>query len=121
MAVRFGPPRALRIGTVSGAGRDSRSLSRLFSMAEFARLCADAGLRLDVVVWPVVSHWGPDYPYDAWHEQIAAAWAAAGFDVIDLRETIAGTTYEDLRVNSLDAHPNERASELVAERLLPLF
>ena len=121
MAVRFGPPRALRIVTVSGAGRDSRSLSRLFSMAEFARLCGDAGLQLDVVVWPVISHWGADYSYDAWHGRISAAWAAAGIEVIDLRETFAGQTYEDLRANSLDAHPNERASELVAERLLPLF
>ena len=33
----------------------------------------DDGLRLDVVVWPLISHWGPDYPYDGWHERIAAA------------------------------------------------
>ena len=109
-------------GEVDAFHRDpQRFAQQAARIAEFARLCADAGLRLDVVVWPVISHWGPDYPYDAWHDRIAAAWAAAGIDVIDLRETFAGTTYEDLRVNSLDAHPNERASELVAERLLPLF
>lgn len=88
-------------------------------IAEMARLCRDAGLRLDVAVWPLVSHWGPDYPFDAWHDRIAEAWAAAGVEVIDLREALAGTTYEDLRVNALDAHPNERAQRLVAEYLLP--
>jgi lysophospholipase L1-like esterase len=87
-------------------------------IAQLARLCRDAGLRLDVVVWPLVSHWGPDYPYDGWHERIATAWSAAGVSVVDLRSTFAGTTSEDLRVNALDAHPNERAHALVADDLL---
>ena len=85
---------------------------------ELVRLCSDHGARLDVIVFPLLSHWEEPYPYDALHERVAGAWREAGVEVVDLRDAWRGHSRADLRVNALDHHPNERAHRLVAELIL---
>ncbi len=85
---------------------------------ELQRVVTGGGARLDVVVFPLFSHWGDDYPFDAWHERVARAWADLGVEVLDLRAAYAGHDGADLRVGMLDAHPNERAHAVAAEAIL---
>lgn len=86
--------------------------------AELAELCRRASVRLDVVVFPFYSDWGPAYRFDSCHEQIAAAWAKLGVEVIDLRERCRGRTSEELVVNRFDGHPSVLAHEIAAQAVL---
>ncbi len=96
----------------------ARFAAQVERMRALQRICRDANVGLDVVVFPLISHWGPDYPFAAWHDRIEESWSSLGVPVVDLREAWAGQTREQLRVNSLDDHPNEHAHELVANLLL---
>lgn len=82
-----------------------------------ADVCRRGGVRLDVVVLPFFSAWGGEYPFDRCHDAVARAWASAGVDVVDLRAAIRGVDGADLVVGRRDAHPNERAHDLVAREV----
>jgi len=86
--------------------------------AQIARICRAASMRLDVVVFPMFSDWGVPYRYDTVHDKLAAAWAALGVNVIDLREAYRGVPKEQLMVNRFDGHPNARAQEIAAWTIL---
>lgn len=84
---------------------------------EMRRETLAGGVRLDVVVFPMFSQWGPSYRFDACHDTVAAAWRSVGIDVLDLREAYRGIPGEELVVNRLDGHPNERAHAIAAETI----
>ena len=82
-----------------------------------AATCRGSSAGLDVVVFPFVGRWGPDYRFHAAHDALTAAWTALGARVVDLRTTYQGMDAEDLVVGRYDAHPNERAHALAAEAI----
>jgi hypothetical protein len=89
--------------------------------AQFRRLkdvCDAASIRLDVVVFPFFSQWGPKYEFDSCHDRVAEAWKRLGVDVIDLRAAYRGIPSDELVVNRCDGHPNERAHEIAARVIL---
>ncbi len=99
--------------------RDTASWERqAVRLREMAALCRAANARLDVAVFPLLSHWGPDYPFDAWHDRIETTFREAGVAVVDLRAAFRGHAGDELRVSALDAHPNERAHALAADAIL---
>lgn len=79
----------------------------------------DGGGRLSVITWPFLNALGPDYPHTHIHESLAAFWKEEGVAHLDLLEHLGGHAASELVVNSADAHPNERASELAAEVVGP--
>ena len=56
-----------------------------------------------------------DYQYRNLHEKVAAAGAAAGFEVLDLYDVFAASEPSSLRNSDKDPHPNGLAFGLVAE------
>ena len=78
-----------------------------------------AGGRLSVVTWPFLHALGPDYAHAWIHAQLAAFWQDQGVAQLDLLPYLRGHAPAELVVNSADAHPNERASELAAAAIEP--
>ncbi len=91
---------------------------QLERMRAIADICRRARTRLDVVVFPLISHWGPEYPFDDVHEHVGETWSSLGARVVDLRAAFAGKTGAELRVGAFDAHPNEAANALAADAIL---
>ncbi len=100
--------------TYADTGLWSRQRARFSRVAE---LCRRHRVRLDVVLFPAYSHWGPEYPFGAIHEQVAGAFAAEGARVLDLRSAYEGMDGAELRVGLFDAHPNERAHAIAADAI----
>jgi len=93
--------------------------ARLFrTMTE---LCRQNGATLDVAVFPLFSHRGPDYPFDPLHDWVLQSWRGAGAGVLDLRRTFADVPRDELVVGRFDAHPNERAHAMAANAIFDAF
>ncbi len=85
---------------------------------KMAETCARAGVRLDVVVFPMFSMWREPYPLASCHDRVLDAWRRLGIEALDLRASYAGIDGADLVVNRFDAHPNELAHEIAARTIL---
>jgi hypothetical protein len=90
-------------------------------IGELGAFCAEEGIALDVVVFPLFNSWGEGYPFDRAHDHVVTAFEAAGARVLDLRPIYAGLSSEELVVNRFDAHPNERAHGLAADAIVETF
>ncbi len=93
---------------------------QLGTMKQFADHCTYGRARLDVVIFPLFSHWGDDgsqYPYNAVHDKVADAWRALGVDVLDLRDAYRGRSASELVVNRWDSHPGPLAHGIAAEAI----
>ena len=98
---------------------DERIMARhTAQFREMRQTTLAAGVRLDVVVFPMFAEWGPSYRFDPCHESVARAWSSVGVDVLDLREAYRGIPASDLVVNRLDGHPNEKALAIAATTIL---
>ncbi|MFP6765923.1 MAG: SGNH/GDSL hydrolase family protein [Planctomycetaceae bacterium] len=82
------------------------------------RLCVRNGCSFSVVVFPFL-HSSRGDRFDPVRRKITAACRQDGIVAIDLEEAFHGQRAEQLTVNAFDAHPNERAHQLVAEFLAP--
>ena len=74
------------------------------------------GFRVVAVVFPLLYRLD-DYPLRSEQEDVRAAFAAAGIEVVDLLEAFRGHEAEDLWVHPVDPHPNEVAHAIAAERI----
>ncbi len=92
--------------------------SQTLAIRAIAVQCRRAGVRLDVVIFPLFSHWCDAYPFDEWHERAARAWEDTGARTLDLRAAYRGVPADELVVNAYDAHPNERAHAIAADAIL---
>jgi hypothetical protein len=54
------------------------------------------------------------------YDRFVCAAARAGLPVVSVRDALEGHDFASLRVNDLDAHPNELANRLVAAKLAPI-
>lgn len=87
---------------------------RFKTLRDFVRL---NGGQLYVVTFPFLHALGPDYPYRFVHAQLDEAWRELGVPHLDLLEVFKELSPSELTVNRHDAHPNERANQLLAEAL----
>jgi len=76
------------------------------------------GCSFSVAVFPFL-HSSTGDRFDLVRRQITDACRQDGIVAIDLAEAFDGRRAEKLTVNAFDAHPNERAHQLVAEFLAP--
>ncbi|MCB9851865.1 MAG: SGNH/GDSL hydrolase family protein [Phycisphaerales bacterium] len=81
----------------------------------------ERGVRVVVVVFPVL--WGLDsaYPLTEQHGLVAAACVRAGIEHIDLLDVFRGEHADRLWVHPTDQHPNEIAQRRAAEAIFELL
>ncbi|MBP7828894.1 MAG: SGNH/GDSL hydrolase family protein [Kiritimatiellae bacterium] len=77
----------------------------------------DAGGRLVVATQPFFNYAAESYPFRAIHKQLAEFWDGEGVPHLDLLTLLDGHAPRDLIASRFDAHPNETAHRLIAERL----
>lgn len=88
---------------------------RFEEIRDFVR---EHGGQLAVVTYPFFHALGPDYPYISVHRQLQEAWTSLQVPHLDLLSAFEGLPREKLTVNARDAHPNEEANRIAADRLL---
>lgn len=89
-------------------------------LREVQRLCEVNNCRLTVSVFPFLHSTGNDR-FVAIRKQIVDDCRQDRIEAIDLDAAFEGHRDEALTVNAFDAHPNERAHQLVAEFLAPIL
>ncbi len=85
------------------------------------RICQEKGVTLRVVLLPFMRTSGDKLHLDELFATLRKFFEANDTPVVDLAEGIAGLRSEDLVVNSMDAHPNERANEFFANAIWRAF
>ena len=80
-------------------------------------ICSDHGVQVHLVVFPFLQNLGAGYAFDEAHERLAAYCRQRQIPHLDLSGVLTPHIDEGLVVNRFDAHPNERAHELVAEAI----
>lgn len=86
-------------------------------LTEIKRLNEGVGAKMAVAIYPVLYNVGRGYPFAAAHRQIASILAGLSIPSLDLLETYRDHTDEQLRVHSVDFHPNELGQRLAAEAI----
>lgn len=76
------------------------------------------GTEFRLVVFPFLHNLGPDYPFQAVHQQLVDFCREEGIAVLDLEPVLTPHRSEGLVVNAFDNHPNEFCHGLVAEAIL---
>lgn len=76
--------------------------------------CAARGVRCLVVVFPMLSRLGADYPYASLHAMVGAFCTAAQIDHLDLLPELRGRDADRLTVHPIDQHPNREAHAVFA-------
>lgn len=81
--------------------------------------CRERGVRLGVVVWPLLQGLEADrtYPFETLHRVVVEFCAAEEIACLDLLETFRGHDSTSLWVDPADQHPNEVAQRLAAPRI----
>ncbi|MEW6071598.1 MAG: SGNH/GDSL hydrolase family protein [Planctomycetota bacterium] len=90
------------------------------SLQAIVRSCAQRGIPLVVLCFPVLADFAGGYPFDPVHAEVARAVAeVAGPSTrfVDLRPHFQGHRTADLWVHPTDHHPNELAHQIAAEVL----
>ena len=75
------------------------------------------GGRLLVVTFPFLDALGPEYPFQFAHDELAAWWKELGVPHLDLMPALKEFRPRALTVSAFDAHPNELAHSVAAEKI----
>lgn len=75
------------------------------------------GGKLSVLTFPFLNALGPNYEYQFVHDELNAFWREENVPHLDLLPVFQGMKPAELTVNAFDAHPNERANAIAAEKL----
>lgn len=86
-------------------------------LAMIEQSVTDAGGRLLVVTFPFLHAIDGNYRYADVHEQLDRFWADRNVPHLDLLETFASESAEDLIVSAHDVHPNEHAHAMAAQAI----
>jgi hypothetical protein len=70
-----------------------------------------------VVTFPLLDALGPDYQYKFVHEELDRFWRELNVPHLDLLSVYKDLPPSKITVNRYDAHPNEYAHQLAAERI----
>jgi len=68
-----------------------------------------------VVVFPMLSELGEEYPYKKLHALVDGFFADHGIEYLDLLPRFRGLDETELWVHPTDQHPNAVASRMIAE------
>jgi len=91
-----------------------KQMQRLQALHE---LVAARGGKLSVVTFPFLHALGPQYEYQFVHDQLNEFWQQERVPHLDLLPVFKDCPPARLTVNPFDAHPNEFANALAAERI----
>jgi hypothetical protein len=83
--------------------------------------CLENGVTLHVALLPFIRTSGDKLQMAALHAVLRRFFEVNQTSVVDLYPSIVGMPADDLVVNHVDAHPNERAHELFAETIWRAF
>jgi hypothetical protein len=84
---------------------------------ELKEECRSEKVDLRFVIFPFLHNLDDHYPFHAAHQKLIKYCRDANIPVLDLEPVLKPHVSEGLMVNRFDAHPNERANEIVAEAL----
>lgn len=84
-------------------------------------LVQSRGGRLSVVTFPFLQALGPAYPWQFVHDGLGQVWRDLNVPHLDLLPTFANFPPSRLIVNRFDAHPNELANQLAAQKIDRFF
>lgn len=70
-----------------------------------------------VVIFPLLTLLGPNYPAQNIHQMMGEHFRANGAQVIDILEFLEGKNGRDLWASEFDSHPNKEVHKLVAEKI----
>jgi hypothetical protein len=87
------------------------------TIAQLVDFCSGRGVRLCVVLVPILRTWGEKFDSAAIHQRVAECFQSLGVSVIDLLPVIQGRDPATLVVNTHDPHPNELAHRLFADAI----
>lgn len=99
----------------AGARMDWR-LSRA-ALGRAKQLADERGIKIALVIFPELQDLDGNYPFEAIHRLVAETAESMAMPVLDLLEVLRGRKDRDLWVHRSDHHPNEIASELIAEAI----
>lgn len=88
------------------------------TLSRVDQLASENDSQFVVVVFPFLHNLGERYPFVDIHAQIRVDCEKRGINCVDLLPQLQRHAGEGLTVNPFDAHPNERAHQLVADELL---
>jgi lysophospholipase L1-like esterase len=88
------------------------------ALAELADLCREKQIELRILMIPELHSPGEDYRFEDIHQQIQQIADDASVPTIEVRSAMAGIEPAQLWVSPGDAHPNDRAHEVIATRLM---
>ena len=80
------------------------------------RIPVGLGIAL-AVTFPFLNALGPDYSYQFVHDELNAFWREEKVPHLDLLPVFKAMRPAAVTVNPFDAHPNELANALAAERI----
>jgi hypothetical protein len=86
--------------------------------ADIATLAHRSEARVILVIFPDLWHDWDTYPYSDLHRQVTRQAELNNFEVVDLRRNFEGYAPVELRVSTVDGHPNGLAHALAAEAIL---
>lgn len=86
-------------------------------VAAMDRAMRERGGAFLVALWPLLVELDGEYPFEATHRTIAAAFEERGIVVVDALPVFRGRDPEALWVHPSDRHPNERAHAIFAARV----
>jgi hypothetical protein len=95
-------------------GKWEEQKQRLHTLHE---VVARRGGKLSVVTFPFLNALGPEYEYQFVHDQLNTFWREENVPHLDLLPVFKNHRPAQLTVNPFDAHPNEFANALAAERI----
>ncbi len=87
---------------------------RLKSLRDLVR---SHGGHFSVVTFPFLQALGPHYPWEFVHDELDQLWRDLNVPHLDLLSTFTNYPPSRLTVNRFDAHPNEFANQLAAEKI----
>ena len=87
------------------------------ALREARALTAERGVRLVLVIFPVLWRLSGDYPFADVHRAVAAFAAANGIDSLDLLPAFAGHDGPELWVHPTNQHPNEVGHAIAGEAI----
>ena len=76
--------------------------------------CRAKGVRLAVVIFPMLVQLGPEYPFRDVHEAVAAACGELGIPVLDLLPAFEGKDGPSLWIAPDNGHPNLEGHAIAA-------
>jgi len=79
------------------------------------------GGRFVLAILPFLNYPAARYPFEDVHRKLREFGAAHGIAIVDLQSLLTEADGQSLVVNRFDAHPNELAHQMIAEKLTPII